>query len=57
VGVGGWWWGLSACAVEEDAEARFVADDVADESPAGIGTRFGVCASVACCQTRVVVAM
>ena len=48
------WWraGLvSTRAVEEDADARFVVEDVADELPGTCtGTRFGVlsCASVLC---------
>jgi len=48
---------LSTRALDEDADARFVAEDVADESPPapgmmgrGMGPRFGVlsCASVLC---------
>jgi len=36
-------WSLSARAVDEDADApRFVADEVAEESPAKVGTCFGV---------------
>jgi hypothetical protein len=49
VGESGWgWWRSSArTTVDDDADARFV-DDVADESPIGFGTRFGVRARVAC---------
>ena len=38
---------MPARAVDDDADARFVEDDLADESTVGIGTRSEVCASVA----------
>lgn len=47
-------WSLSARAVDEDADAqRFVPDEVAEESPARIGTRFGVWAVSVVCGSRV----
>ena len=38
---------MPARAVDDDADARFVEDDLADESTLGIGTHFGMCVSVA----------
>jgi len=46
-------WNLSARKVDEDADAqRFVEDEVAEESPARIGTCFGVWAMSVVCGLR-----
>ena len=47
-------WGLSARAVDEDADAqRVVADEVAEESLSRIGTCFGVWAASVVCGSQV----